>query len=72
MASDNTIDIDSIVVKYADKLLQLDRAHPDVGMGMFPFMAIDRAIEDLGLEHATLDKDRLNARLIERCRASRM
>lgn len=61
------IDLDHIVLQYAIRIAQYERAHPEVGMGPFPATMLDQALEELRIDRTSINYDYTLAGLIEYC-----
>lgn len=57
------VDLDRLVTDHARAALRADDANPDVGMGLFPHMAVDRALAYYGYTKADVAYDQIVATL---------
>jgi hypothetical protein len=51
------IDLNHIVLQYAIRVAQYERANPDVGMGPQPAWMLDRALNELGIPRDGINYD---------------
>ncbi len=63
-----TIDLNHVVLQYAKRVAEYQRANPDVGMGPQPQWILDQSLEELKIPKSSIDYELTSSQLSVFCR----